>query len=203
MREPRSALRRSSPLLGGLAGLVLLAGCTVGPDYERPQMELPTRWSAPAAPIDTVAGNPTVEVSRVRPDWWRTFQDPVLTGLVERALAANEDIVLAAARVAEARANLNYSQAERLPSLGAEASASRVRGSGDLTSPTVDRTLNDFRLAAVLSYEVDLWGRLARANESARAALLSTEAARDAVRLAVASDTVSYTHLTLPTIYSV
>ena len=191
MPEPRSVHLHRSPLLAGIAGLVLLAGCTVGPDYERPQTELPARWSAaPSANVtDEAVDAAAMSKTSVQPDWWRRFDDPVLTALVERALTANEDIQLAAARVAEARANLSFTRADRLPSLGAEASASRVRSSGDLTSPTVDRTANDFRLASVLSYEVDLWGRLARSNEAARATLLSTRAARDAVRLAVASDT--------------
>src|SRR5690606_39188235 len=102
----------------------MLAGCTVGPDYARPTMELPGAWS-PAPETVTAAG--AAEVSTVRADWWTSFGDPVLSRMVEQALAANDDIMLAAARVSEARAILRFTEADRLPQLDAEASAARVR----------------------------------------------------------------------------
>lgn len=179
-------MRRSAAVVAA----AMLAGCTVGPDYERPTMELPGAWGSPAASAAaTPASLGAAEVSTVRPDWWTSFDDPVLSRMVDQALTANDDIMLAAARVSEARAILRFTEADRLPQIDAEASAARVRSSGDLTLPGGSRTGNNFRLAGLLSYEIDLWGRLARADEAARAQLLATEAARDAVRLAVAADT--------------
>src|SRR3546814_1751456 len=163
------------------AAVALLAGCTVGPDYERPATELPAAWPAG----ESVTADAGREATTVRSDWWRTYDDPILVRLVERTLTANDDIQLAAARVAEARAILRFTEADRLPQLDAEASAGRMRSSGDLIQAGAPRTVSNFRLAGLLSYEGDLWGRLARADEAARASLLASEAARDAVRLQI------------------
>lgn len=166
---------RNSLLAAGLA--VLLAGCSVGPDYLRPDIDMPQQW-----------GGTVVVASKVDPYWWRSYGDPALSELVEEALAANSDIALAAARVAEARALAGFSRADRLPRLDAEAGAQRSRSSDDFTTAATPNPVNSLRVAGVLSYELDLWGRLARADEAARADLLASQAAQDTVRLAVAAD---------------
>lgn len=166
--------------IGSVVLVLGLSGCVMGPDHVRPETDLPDGW-----------GGANVEASpaaRIDPQWWRGFGDPILTSLVEEALAGNADVSLAAARVAEARAVLNLRDAERYPLLRAQASGARQRSSEDTAVPGGGQVIDDFSAAAVLSYEIDLWGRLARANEAARAQLVAGESTQDAVRLAVAAD---------------
>lgn len=165
-----------------LLSALLLSACMVGPDYQMPGFDLPESWNS-AQP------EATAEATAVQKDWWKQFNDPTLTALIEEGLKHNDDIALAAARVAEARATLRVSNADLYPSLSAEGAAQRVDASEEsYAGSTRSKPYNSFTLSAVLSYEVDLWGRIRRASESSRAQLLSEKANRDAVRLAVASD---------------
>lgn len=171
-----------------LAGLILsaglAAGCMLGPDYQRPEFDMPETW-----PQDIAAG---MEHQEHWMDWWRRYEDPILIQLVETALAENLDINLAAARVREARAALGLRRAAELPVIRGEFDANR-QDFGD-SSPIGGGGVgpfSDYRLAASLSYEVDLWGRLARATEAARARLLQSSYSQDAIRLNVISETVA------------
>lgn len=172
--------KQSSALLA----LLLLTACKVGPDYEAFSFTMPESWLA-----DDVATRAEVPLPT---DWWQLFNDPALTALVEEGLKHNSDIALAAARVSEARATLRLNDANLYPSLGAQGGATRTSRSGESTfgglGTSSSKPYNDFNLSAVLSYEVDLWGKLRRASEGARATLLAEKANRDAVRLAVVSD---------------
>ena len=162
----------------------LLTGCAVGPTYQPPELELPASWPE-AAVLETVD-----EAALGR--WWRRFEDPVLDTLVDRALADNLELRLQAARVEEARARLGLARAEQLPTVGAQAEASRQRqpaaaiGIEGLEIPP----RNLFSVAGVLSYELDLWGRLAREREAAAARLEGNAHALEAVRLGVVADVV-------------
>ncbi len=154
-----------------------LGGCSLAPDFVKPEMEIPENWtSARLASAEEIPAN-----------WWRSFNDPALIALVEEALGANNDLQLAAARVAAARALLTGQQAERYPLLEVEGAAVRQ----ELSEETVTagarggQPFNDLQVSGVLSYELDLWGRLANASEAARARLLASAANREAVRLAV------------------
>ncbi|MFN7940955.1 MAG: efflux transporter outer membrane subunit [Thermoanaerobaculia bacterium] len=167
--------RLCAPALAGLT----LAGCvTLGPDYRRPQLPVPDAYSAGAA---------TGEV----PDaWWKLFGDPRLDQLVEEALAGNQDLVAAAARVEEARALAGVTRADRFPRLDSSLSGSRSQLSKQTAQvpPGVPLEFDRYRLSASLSFEIDFWGRLARASEAARAELLASEEGRRNVRLALAAD---------------
>lgn len=168
-----------------LAAALVLAGCAVGPDYERPAMELPAAYAGgdggPAALAD---------------DWWTLFGDPALDRLVEEALAANQDLALAAARVEEARALAGAARADRFPRVDAGAAASRVKLSQDTANipPEFPLEFDTRRARANLSFELDFWGRLARAHEAARGELLATEEGRRNVRLAVTAAVVDGWH---------
>ncbi|MES2983807.1 MAG: efflux transporter outer membrane subunit [Pseudomonadota bacterium] len=168
-----------------LSAMLLLTACSVGPDFAMPNLELPTLWSHESAVSTATTPIPL--------DWWKLFNDPILTALEEEGQKANADTLLAAARVAQARAQLGLSEANQYPQLDAQGGANRTsRSKESATNPGGSaKPYNDFSVAAVLSYEVDLWGKLRRASESARAQLLSTQANRDAVALAVASDIAS------------
>jgi len=155
-----------------LSGLVFLAGCpALGPEYQRPDtgVDLPERFAmAVAAPDRTYAPE----------QWWREFDDPALNRVVEGVLTGNPDIEQAAASVLEARALAGQARAERFPTLGLEAGAAR-QGQGFVDPFTGDTGTVEsevYSLALPASFELDLWGRLTRASQAARADLLAAEA---------------------------
>ena len=156
----------------------LLAGC-VG---TRPAVPVAATVAPPAS--WRVSVTPTAPIDAA---WWKGFGDPVLTVLVERALAHNPDIDIAASRVAEARALARLARAQQSPLVTAGAAGGEAR--------TVLLGRGDDALAAapqaIVSYDLDLFGRLSQASASARATLLGTQDARDSVALAVASTTAS------------
>lgn len=165
------------------AGIVLaaftLAACTSGPDYKRPDMVLPENWSVKQ---DDAA----VKASGVTEQWWHLYADATLDQLEEEALAHNADIQVAAAHVLEVRAQLGIAKADQLPQLSANANESRTKAStvGTFPLPAYIPPTQDFTHVSLdASYELDLWGKLRRATEAARADLLSAESARDTVRL--------------------
>ncbi len=157
--------------------VLLLNGCALGPAYERPDLVLPDEW-----PSDDNGRAPS-DTSELE-GWWERFDDPVLNELITQALENNPDLEQAAARVAEARAVLGFRRAEQLPQLTAEGEFESRRFRDD------DRPSRDHEVAGILSYELDLWGRLSGASRSARAQLLSTAYTRDAIQLAVKTDVV-------------
>lgn len=160
---------------------LLAAGCAVQPDYQRPALELPPAWQA-AAPRPQPAQ-----------PWWRVYDDPALERLIDEALANNADVLVAAARVDEARALLGETRSALKPEVGANASAGRTRSSAatGLLPPGVARERSDYRAALDVSYELDVFGRLRAATDAARAELAASEAVRDAVRLALTARVAS------------
>jgi len=158
-----------------LACALLLAGCAVGPDYERPAMHLP------AAYPERDAG-----AAALRSDWWKLYNDPELDELVAAALERNADIRLAVARIEEADANLRVANAAFLPEVDLGANANRTRSSTTMVLPPppgVPVVRNDVRLALSTSFELDFWGRLRRSVEAVRAQMLATRYAGDVVAL--------------------
>ena len=147
-----------------LAGALLLCGgCTiVGPDYRSPETPAVTNWST-ALEAGVTAGPPDAGTLS---SWWTVFGDADLTGLVARALAGNLDVQQAVARVRAARAEREIAQADRLPTLDANASASRTRSSGK-TGP--GGTSRQYANSLDASWELDLFGGKRRAAEAAEA----------------------------------
>jgi len=140
----------------------VLAGCTVGPDYERPDVAVADQWLEPAnaEPVD--------------PQWWSRFGDPVLTGLVERAFADNPSLAEASARLTEARALREAAQGGRLPQGNASGSATenRMSENGQIpvgNIPGFDLNFPLLDLGFDASWEIDLWGKTTRQIESAAA----------------------------------
>ena len=161
---------------------LLLAGCaTVGPDYRRPEVPLPAEY-----PSKTDAGG------EVQADWWRLFNDPALDELVAAARTHNADLRLAAARVQEAEALAREARGAFLPEVNAGYSATRNRVSSRTEPPppaTAGLERESHTLSASTSFELDFWGRFARANEAARASLLASRLSRDVVALSLAGTT--------------
>lgn len=153
-------MTRSFPNIAALATLLLVSACTVGPDYKAPQLDLPSSWqdegSAPPDPAALAA-------------WWSQLDDPTLDALIATAERDNLDLKMALARLDAYRAALGIASGERLPQVGATASAGRQGTSENSFNQGV--TTNTFELGASLSWEVDLFGRLRRSVEAARADL--------------------------------
>jgi multidrug efflux system outer membrane protein len=168
-------------MLRRAALVLLLSGCAVQPDYQRPALELPQAWrdSAPRS----AAAEP----------WWRVYGDPALERMIEEALTGNTDVLVAAARVDEARALLGEARSALRPEVGANASAGRSLSSAatGLLPPGVERERSNYRATLDVSYEIDVFGRLRAASEAARAELAASEAVRDAVRLALTARVAS------------
>ena len=176
----RRVATRVAPALVALA----LTACSVGPDYRRPEIALPSSFTTDAS---GAGAQTAVAVNR---QWWRLFNDPTLDALVAQALARNDDLMAAVARVDEAEALAREAGATLFPQIDLRAGGSRSRAStrGAVQLPANTPTLRDSRSVALgTSFEIDLWGRLRRANESARAQLLASRYARDTVELSLAS----------------
>jgi outer membrane protein, multidrug efflux system len=151
---------------------VALSGCAgLLPDsqYTRPELKLPP------AQLTATAANPV--------SWWSAFADPVLDALLAEANRNNQDLALATARIAEARANTAQTRANRYPTLDLNASTTRRRASENAGtfSPGAEAVSEDRQLGLSASYEIDFWGKYSRANDAARARLLAQTASRASV----------------------
>ncbi len=140
-------------------------------------MELPVAWKQ-SAPRFAEDGR-----------WWRIYQDKDLEKLVEEALLGNADLLVAAARVDEARALLGEARAVQSPQVDARAGATRQHNSQHtaVSPPGAPREYGNYRATLNVSYEADLWGRLSAGAAAARAELAASEASREAVRIALAA----------------
>ncbi len=163
-------------------GMTFLAGCAVGPDYKRPAVNEPAAYRTASPDASTAAGtNSFADLG-----WWQVFQDPQLTAYLGEALTNNWDIQIAAARVLQAEAALRIARSQFFPNINVGGDIQTTRASQNGPSP-VPSTMNPVRgygdvFASMPAYEVDLWGKIRRANESARARYLATQDAQRTVR---------------------
>jgi len=172
-----------------LALVVLISGCMVGPDYERPAIDLPPTFRYEAADARETANA----------EWWKAFQDPALEALVDEALANNLTVKVAAANILQAAGVLTQVRSPLFPQITYDGGGTRQRfsESGSLPlSSLVENPRNDFQLAGGVNWEIDLWGRIRRLSEAAQADLLATREARRGVILSlVAAVAESYLQL--------
>src|SRR3984957_9854896 len=167
---------------------LMLTGCTVGPNYSRPAIATPANFRAPE-PLP-----PQQAASFANLKWFEVFKDEKLQDLIRTGLAQNYDLRDAAARVEAARASLGITRSAQLPNVGASGAVEINRLSRNGTTPLSPVFLPDqnrnFGEASLnlLSFEVDLWGKLRRATEASRANLLSAEENRKAVVTTLVSD---------------
>lgn len=172
-RAPAAAL-----LLFLAAGL---AGCTVGPKYQRPPVTVPDQFYGLSGPAQAT--------SLADLPWWEVFQDPTLKSLIEEALRNGYQVKIAAARVEEARARFGIAGAELLPQVGYQGQFARERFSGFTPGAPAHVAAVDVVTANLnLSWEVDLWGRVRHLAEAAKAQYLATEEARRGVVLSLVSE---------------
>lgn len=160
-----------------------LSGCAVGPDY------VATSPSPASSGPFIAAGSPPVSPSPWPADWWRLYDDPVLDGLVADALSANTDLRQAVARIERARAGLRGAGAQRLPQTAIGAGGSYGRQPESQVPPGADREGWAHDAGIEVGYELDLFGRVGRTVEAARADLATSQADADAVRVIVVADT--------------
>jgi multidrug efflux system outer membrane protein len=176
-------------ILSFLLLVLVLSGCTIGPDYRKPVIETPSAWrfeEKEAREITNAA-------------WWQQFNDPVLNDLIRTALEENKDVKIAAARVEEFMGLYGVTRAAMFPQVYGGALAGRSRQSELQATPLTSATQNPastYALSLNGSWELDLWGKLRRGTEAARADLLSQEEGRISVMLSlVASVASAYVNL--------
>jgi multidrug efflux system outer membrane protein len=178
---------RSSIYIGTAIAALTLAGCTVGPNYKRPQIATPETFRAPE-PLPQSQG-----ASLADSKWFEVFRDPQLDDLIKVALVQNYDLRDAVARVDQARANLGITRSNQYPQISASGNLQITRLSRDGQTPLPAAFLpNQNRnwgeaMLNLLSFQVDLWGQLRRATEAARANLLNADWNRKTVITTVVS----------------
>jgi multidrug efflux system outer membrane protein len=166
------------------AALLALGGCLLGPDYARPKVDVPATYrftQGEAADIANIV-------------WWEQFQDPVLDQLIATALLENRDVKIAAARVDEFRGQFVTTRSGLFPQIGAGADASRQRTSQSAGIPIpngISPIYNQFDATVSVAWEIDLFGKVRRQTEAARANLLASEEGRRATILTLVSSVAS------------
>jgi outer membrane protein, multidrug efflux system len=158
--------------------LLALAGCTLGPDYQRPDIKSPAAFQY--EPKESAATADTL--------WWKQFQDPVLEQLIAEALQHNTNVQIAAANVEQAAGLLLQTRSQLFPTLGYGASATRERSREPAFAaqiPNYPNPTSVYQAALQASWEIDLWGRIRRQSEAAYANVLATDEARRGVILSL------------------
>ena len=174
-------MKKLASFMVGIVALGLVAGCKVGPNYNRPVVQPPTAYRE-------LGENPQVQAqvaSYADLPWWQVFQDPQLQELIRTALKQNYDLQIATERINEARAQVAITRSNLFP---------QVQGNGNFSGgkeSNFQTKFNFLTLSADAAFQLDLFGKLRRATEASRAQLLATEDARQTVILTLVSDVAS------------
>ncbi len=174
------------PVAAALAASVCLAGCAVGPKYQRPPVQAPPAWKTEgpwreAAPKDAIP----------KGAWWQIFHDEELSGYEQQLLATNQSLAAARNRLDQARSLARVASAGLFPTLSADPNASRNRYSAsrpELTTPTPAITQGLYEIPFALNYEVDLFGRVRKNLEASNANLQGTAADLQNVQLVLTAE---------------
>jgi multidrug efflux system outer membrane protein len=183
-REGRAVegfMKKMRPLISVILASILIGGCTVGPNYHRPAVQTPTGYR------DLRESPQAQEQAASFADlpWWQVFQDPRLQELIRTALKQNYDMQLATERINAERAQLSITRSQLFP---------QAQGSGNFTGgkeQNFQSKSNFLALTADAAFQLDLFGKLRRETEAARAQLLATEDAQRTVMLTLVSDVAS------------
>ena len=168
----------------GLVAAMLVAGCTLGPDYKRPEISAPKSFQY--EPKEAAETADTL--------WWRQFDDPVLDALITEALAHNTNVQIAVANVEQAAAVLTQTRSQLFPQLGYGGSGTRERTREPAFAsllPNYPNPASVYQAALQASWEIDLWGRIRRQSETAYANVLATDEARRGTILSLVAQVAS------------
>ncbi len=173
-----------------IAASLTLAGCAVGPDYHRSDLPVPAQYARQeAAPASSAAGIGAPLPTDIQ--FWQAFGDPQLTQLVEQALAANNDLRSALANYDRASALLREARFDYVPTITASAQGGHQTLSELQAVPGTPRSFRSYEIEANASWELDLWGRVRREVESARADTAASRADLAALQVSIAGETAS------------
>jgi multidrug efflux system outer membrane protein len=177
----KSAIPNPQSAILGLS-LLLLSGCAIGPNYHRPEADIPQQFKYSLDPGQT---NSLADLP-----WWQLFNDPTLTNLIQLALTNNYDIRIATARVEQSRALAEQARSQLFPQAGYDVNSYRGKNASQGAPNPAGNGATAGSTAAVLNaaWEIDLWGRLRRLNEAARAQFFASEEARRGVRLSLIAE---------------
>jgi multidrug efflux system outer membrane protein len=163
-----------------IVALALLGGCAVGPNYKRPAVNAPEDFR--------FADNQTTNSLADLP-WWQVFKDPILQGLIGTAITNNYDLKQAVARVEQARAQAAVANSAFFPQIGYGGDVGRGRNAlYNSFTPLNGATESSAQLTLNAAWEIDIWGRIRRSSEAARAQYLATDEARRGVMITLVSD---------------
>ncbi|MGO4328598.1 efflux transporter outer membrane subunit [Cupriavidus sp. 2TAF22] len=182
-------LRRSAQAIAPAVALAaLLGGCAAGPDYRKPEADMPAAWKLEPPWRESTPGD-----SVAKGNWWERFGDPRLDALERQALAASPTLAAANARLLQARAQANAANAGLFPQIGINAREQRARISANrpltnYAAPNYSTVQNDFTASFTVGYELDLAGRVRRTIESAQASAQQSLADFENVRLLLTTD---------------
>lgn len=159
---------------------LILNGCSSANNFVVPKIELPLEYNTT---IDS-------KNSVIEEKWWENYQDEKLSSLIEESLKNNYDLQTAMVNISLNRASLSSSQSDRYPTLEVQGSTSKIKTSANVFESTTQNKYNNYSLSAVLSYEIDFWGKYKNAENSAKASLLASYAARDTVKLSLIASVI-------------
>jgi len=164
-------------LLLTLGITIFVSGCKLGPDFQKPDYASPEKFRFDSVTTDTV----------VNLYWWKLFNDPILDTLIATALNENKDVLIAAARIESARANIGYTSADQWPTFSYGIGA----GSGNYVGVKQSSVTNNFFAYPELSWEIGFWGKYRRMNEAAQADLLASEYGMRTIQMSLISSVAS------------
>lgn len=155
--------------------LVSIVSCKVGPNYQKPEITSPQIFKYEHQKVDSI----------IDLKWWEVFQDPILDSLIKVGLSNNRDVLIAASRINQARANLGFNKADYGPKIGVQASAAETN---NILGNVVDNNIQSFGASATFNWEIDFWGKYRRSTEAAKSAMLSSFYGKRTVEIGLISE---------------
>lgn len=159
----------------GIMTMLFIVSCKVGPNYVEPEDTTPTDFRFATKKTDSI----------INFKWWEIFNDPTLDTLIHTALRENKDLLIAASRIEQSRANFKFNKADMGPKIGVQAEAG-VQNT--LFGQQLDQNLETYGVSATLNWELDFWGKFRRGNEAAKAELLASFYGKRAIEVALISE---------------
>jgi len=159
----------------GFMTMLFIVSCKVGPNYVEPEDTTPVEFRFTAKKTDSI----------INFKWWEIFNDPTLDTLIHTALRENRNLLIAASRIEQARANFKFNKADMGPKFGVQGDASVQN---QLFGQPLDQNLETYGVNATLNWELDFWGKFRRGNEAAQAELLASFYGKRAIEVALISE---------------